>query len=237
MNPGEKFDHLVLVPGHAVWDLVGDPLADASWNLRDFQRGEPRFYLEHIRRGVILAADDPNALLVFSGGQTSPDSGPCSEALGYWKLAEHFGWWRLIEVRPRAITEEFAGDSLENVLYSICRFREFTGEWPQRISVAGWGFKAERFTDFHRPALRFPCSRFHYLAVNDPEDLAAAEREEAATRARFGEEPYGGAGMLIGKRVERNPFRRQHGYAESCPELRELLSYRGPEVFRGTLPW
>jgi hypothetical protein len=152
-------------------------------------------------------------------------------------LAEYFDWWKLAETRSRSITEEFAGDSYQNVLFSICRFHEFTGQWPGRITVAGWGFKAERFTDLHRAALRFPEPRFHYMAVNDPVDLAAAEQGEAPNRARFAADPYGTNVALAEKRFDRNPFRRQHGYAESCPQLRDLLEHRGPEYFSGCLPW
>src|ERR1051325_1966427 len=117
------YEHLIITPAHAIWNLCGDPGADASWFLRDYQRGEPRFYIEHIRRGVELAAADERSVLVFTGGQTFPDAGPRSEALGYWALAEHFGWWGARPVRARGILEDFSGDSFENVLYSICRFR------------------------------------------------------------------------------------------------------------------
>ncbi len=225
------------MPGHAVWNYHGDPLADASWYLQDFQCGEPRFYLEHIRRGVILAADEPGALLVFSGSQTARAAGPRSEGQGYWLLAEYFDWWKLGSVRSRATTEEFACDSYQNVLFSLCRFREFSGTWPARVTVAGWGFKAERFSELHRTALRLPESGFRYAAVNEPVDLAAAERQEAVVRERFLVQPYGGTASVTEKRINRNPFQRQHGYAESCPELRDLLRHGGPDIFRGPLPW
>ena len=86
------YEHLIITPGHAIWNLCGDPLDDASWFLRDYQRCEPHFYIEHIRRAVELAAG-PSAVLVFSGGNTFAQAGPRSEAFGYWALAERFGWW------------------------------------------------------------------------------------------------------------------------------------------------
>eukprot|EP00850_Spirogloea_muscicola_P000141 SM000001S04543 [mRNA] locus=s1:841502:842944:- [translate_table: standard] len=39
------------------------------------------------------------------------------------------------EVAARALTEEFARDSLENLLFSICRFHELTGAYPNNITV------------------------------------------------------------------------------------------------------
>src|SRR5262249_48214747 len=110
-------------------------MADNSWYLRDFQRGEPRLYMQHIRHAVELASADPAALLIFSGSQTFTAAGPRSESQGYWLLAKQYGWWGAPATRERATTEEFALDSFENVLFSLCRFHEFTGGWPRRITV------------------------------------------------------------------------------------------------------
>jgi hypothetical protein len=205
--------------------------------LRDFQRGEPRFYIEHIRHAVELAAADADAVLIFSGTQTFAAAGPRTEAQGYWMLAKHYGWWGAPPVRQRATTEEFALDSFQNVLFSICRFREFAGEWPSRITVVGWGFKERRFVDLHRDALRFPRERFTYAAVNNPAHVEMTEPEEAANCNAFAADPYGSSGSLAEKRSARNPFHRHHGYRDSCPELRDLLDHAGPEPFSGALPW
>ena len=40
--------------------------------------------------GVELAAKDPAAVLIFSGGQTRADAGPKSEGVSYFNVAEHF---------------------------------------------------------------------------------------------------------------------------------------------------
>lgn len=39
-------------------------------------------------------------------------------------------------VRWRAMTEEHARDSFENILFSVCRFRELTGTYPHNITVS-----------------------------------------------------------------------------------------------------
>lgn len=240
--------HLIIVPGHAVYTALDytRPTADASWFLQDFQRGEPTFYLEHIRRGIELAAQDKRALLVFSGGQTRSEAGPRSEGLSYWLLAEHFGWWGQPEkVRERAFAEEYARDSFENLLFGVCRFREVTGRYPHRLTVVGWGFKAERF-ELHRAALRWPVERFEYITANDPHDLAAAFTGETRHALEpFQRDPYGTQtaapepqiSLLGDKRAARNPFRRTAPYALSCPEINALLTHRGPELFSGALPW
>ena len=44
-------------------------------------------------------------------------------------------------VRGRALTEEHARDSFENLLFSVCRFRELTGLYPQNITVSPFNLK------------------------------------------------------------------------------------------------
>ena len=95
-NPHWKdLTNLILVAGHAVYTAGNfeDPEQDHNWFLQLFQKGEPPFYIEHIRHGVKLAENDRKALLVFSGGQTRLEAGPRSEAQSYWMIAHHFHWW------------------------------------------------------------------------------------------------------------------------------------------------
>ena len=234
----QQLENLVLVAGHAVHvgeDFL-DPESDENWCLRPFQRGEGRFYVEHIRAGVEAAGRDPSALLVFSGGPTSREAGPRSEARGYRDLAEHFCWWSHPDVARRSAIEEFARDSFENLLFGICRFRELSGRTPRGIRVVSWAFKEERF-GLHRDALAIPRSRFEFHGANQPVDLAAAKAGEARAIAAFREDPYGTGEDLGRKRAERDPFRRPVPYAGTCPELEGLLRHRGPDLYNGALPW
>jgi hypothetical protein len=80
--------------------------------------------LEHMRAGVELVAEDPTAVLIFSGGQTRRSAGPISEALSYYWASQHEGWWGHADSVPaRTFLEEHATDSIENVLHSLCRFQ------------------------------------------------------------------------------------------------------------------
>jgi hypothetical protein len=228
--------HLILVAGHAVPHRFEDLDSDDSWYLKHFQHGDGACYVEHVRRGVERAAADPDALLLFAGGQTDREAGPRSEGQGYWLIAEHANWFGHSQVRDRAGTEEFSLDSFQNLLFGICRFREFTGGYPHRITAMGWIFKGPRF-DLHREAIRFPAHAYSYEGVNNPDDLERAERFEAERRRLFHIDPYGSGEEPRRKRELRNPFRRHHGYHASCPELTGLLSHEGPELFDGRLPW
>ncbi len=57
---------------HAVYRGAGDILSDSSWVLQPFQAGEPRFYVDHLRRAVELTAADPCAV---PGAVGRPDPG------------------------------------------------------------------------------------------------------------------------------------------------------------------
>lgn len=105
---------------------------------------------------------DPRSLLIFSGyafptnhnypltflplsGQTRPDIPPTTEAQSYLRLALAT---HLLPPPPdfyRATTEEFALDSFENVLFSLARFKEMTGRWPERMTVIGFEMKRARY--------------------------------------------------------------------------------------------
>lgn len=113
-------------------------------------------FIHDIKAGVEAAAAVTAALLLFSGGETWKDAGPSSEAQSYWSAAESEVWFGKEDVRLRTLTEEFARDTFENLMFSVCRFRGSTGHYPTNITVVSYDFIKLRFTDVHRHALRFP---------------------------------------------------------------------------------
>ena len=226
----------IVVAGHAVLRRFDDPRLDENWLLLDFQRAEANCYVGHVERGVELAAVNPRALLIFSGGQSRLEAGPVSEAFSYYWIAQYFRWFGHPEVAARAVTEEFARDSFENLLFSLCRFKERTGVYPRSTSFVSWAFKRARF-DLHRAAIRWPEERFEYVGANNPPDLSQALTAEARTKAGYEADPYSSGTEFAAKRRSRNPFERQHGYGVSCPELAGLFDHLGPELYPGPLPW
>lgn len=230
--------NLIVCAGHAVYtgENFDKPEDDANWCLQDFQKGEPKLYLDHIRKAVELAAEDPDSIVIFSGGQTREEAGPLSEGQSYWRVANHFNWWGHVSVKSRAICEEYARDSFENVLFSLARFREYTGTYPGRMTVVSWAFKDERFK-LHVEACRFPCDRYTFVGVNNPDDMASALRGEAKTIERFCKDPYGTHDSLLEKRRAREHSGRLISYVWSAPEMKGLLTHPGPELYNGPLPW
>ena len=74
--------------------------------------------------------------------------------MGYWLIAESSDWFGTgRDVRDRAFTEEHSRDSLENIVFSLCRFYELTGNYPEKLTIVSYDFKEQRFLDVHRAAL------------------------------------------------------------------------------------
>ncbi len=211
--------NLILVAGHAIVRDFANLASDDSWFLLDFQKGEPPKYLGHIETAVRLAAADPGALLIFSGGPTRLEAGPRTEALSYWLAADHLNWFGHPDVRLRAQLEDFARDSFENLLFGICRFRELTGYAPDHVSMVSWEFKRERFQDLHREAIGWPREKFTYVGANNPDAIEQALASEMNARQKYLADPYSNGEEFRRKKAARNPFRRRHGYARTSPEL------------------
>ncbi|GAA5897273.1 uncharacterized protein JCM6883_006638 [Sporobolomyces salmoneus] len=247
--------HLVMIPGHAIWQGcdASHSTRDQDWILQDFQKDgkHVKTYLKHLTKGAEIAVQDPKALLVFSGGQTRPDA-TLTEALSYLRLSKFGNIFsqfmsdsdRKLSIThefDRVTTEDYAMDSFQNLLFSIARFKEFTGRYPSYITVIGYGMKSARFTSLHRKALRWPVSAFDYIGIdNEGETSQDYEGEKQNGFKPFEKDLYGCHDFLGEKRKSRNPYRRFHGYHSSAPELRGLLEFcpdQGDKVFDGRLPW
>ncbi|XP_074296102.1 uncharacterized protein C57A10.07-like [Silene latifolia] len=240
--PFPKLKNLVMVAGHSVYTSsnCGKVDSENSWFLESYQKhpGQAATFLDHIKEGVEVAAKDDQALLLFSGGETRKDAGPRSEAQSYWLVAESKGWFGESNVRGRALTEEHARDSFENLLFSVCRFRELTGTYPQNITVVSYDFKEDRFAKLHRLAIGFPETQFFYVGTpTSATSQIGARKGEALVRSQFENDPYGCFSSLHHKKLRRDPFHRSIPYPNGCPEIEDLFKYCGTSLYGGHLPW
>jgi len=241
--------NLVMVAGHSV--IVSGNLEDAGtdesvWWLIDYQRnrGMPQAILGHIRAGIEEAAADPKSLLIYSGGQTRSLTGPLSEGASYFLVSDAMKLWPLgSTVRSRTVVEEYATDSFENLLFSICRFFEITGRYPEKITAVSFTFKQHRFETLHAPTIHYN-NKFKFVGYNPPlstgfnlQESTQGENENAAKP--FETDPYGCySTFLQEKRKGRNPFHRTAPYSQTCPDMSALLNYCGPEIIRKEMvPW
>lgn len=241
--PFSKLRNLVMVAGHSVYmsSGCGKIEKEDSWYLESYQKntGQAATFVKHIEEGVGIVDKDEEGLLLFSGGETRKDAGPRSEAQSYWAVADFKGWFGKEEsVKWRALTEEHARDSFENLLFSVCRFRELTGTYPQNITVVSYDFKEDRFANLHRSAIGFPESRFFYAGTPATSNAKeAALKGEELVRTQFSRDPYGCRGSLYHKKLKRDPFHRSIPYPNGCPEIEPLFRYCGPAPYPGALPW
>ncbi|XP_061355460.1 uncharacterized protein C57A10.07 [Gastrolobium bilobum] len=241
--PFPKLQNLVMVAGHSIYTSsnCGKIDKEDSWFLESYQKnpGQATTFLAHIHKGIEIAARDDSALLLFSGGETRRDAGPRSEAQSYWAVADSKGWFGKEEsVKWRALTEEHARDSFENLLFSVCRFRELTGSYPQNITVVSYDFKEDRFAHLHRSAIGFPESKFFYVGTPATSNAkAGALKGEELVRTQFQRDPYGCRGSLYHKKLKRDPFHRSIPYPNGCPEIEALFRYCEPTPYPGALPW
>ncbi|RIA93307.1 hypothetical protein C1645_690803 [Glomus cerebriforme] len=249
-----KLKDLIIVTGHAIY--LGEN--EENWILEDYQKGNGQVntFIKHIKKGVELVKENEESLLIFSGGETRPSAGPRSEAQSYYALAQSLNLlsstinstaqtttsttqYPLI---TRIITEEYARDSYENLLFSICRFNEYTNNYPRNITVIGFQFKKKRFLELHRFALKFPLNRFNYIGI-DPDNSSPLGRfvnENVNSLGPFKQDLYGCHGKLLDKKLTRNPYRRSHPYQISCPELSLLFNYcpkNQSQLYPDILPW
>jgi hypothetical protein len=167
---------------------------------------------------------------MLNKGQTRYLAGPRSEGISYWLVSDALNWFGY-NIRSRAITEDFSTDSFQNVLFSICRFKQFTGmlllnigNYPKRITVAGWEFKRKRFTELHRASLKYPTDSFFYKSNDNYSPALEHLDGEKETYQLFLNDMYGCKEVLMNKKISRNPFMIDHGYEKACPELNPIFN-------------
>jgi hypothetical protein len=110
--------------------------------------------------------------------------------------------------------------------------------------MVSFSFKERRFREMHAGAIHWPQENFFYIGI-DPEESSGFNMHDAITgemenAARpFEVDPYGcSSKTLTEKRIQRNPFKRTPPYEISCPELRHVLKWCGPDLVPQSLvPW
>lgn len=217
-----SFQELIIVACHAVFigDTKEDIYMDDKWVLFPFQKGEPKFYVEHLKAGIKLASEKSNSVLVISGGRTRQEVLVFSEAGSYFKLAELEGWFGFEDVKKRTYLERYARDSFENLLFSLCVYFNLYGKLPKKTYLVTWKFKQQRY-DFHRESIGLNPDEFEFVGVNNPEDLDLAIENEKRTLLEFKSDPYGIKGILREKKQLRNPLWVTHPY--KCTVFKDIL--------------
>ncbi|KAJ9247305.1 hypothetical protein DTO280E4_854 [Paecilomyces variotii] len=228
-----RCDHLIIVCCHAIY--IGGPkhgFSEDEWLIEPFQTGETPTFIKHIEEGIRQLRKSPTGLLVFSGGPTKKSKTDLSEGESYLNLARENSIFTNTEasgpatsVNPaRIIAETHATDSYQNVLFSLLRFRLYTGRYPDRITVVSHEFKRRRFLDYHFPAIGWiprtiaenassmqgwegEGCRVHFVGINPPPEITSPESlvegEEKRGVALWEKDLYGTGPKLVEKRRKR----------------------------------
>jgi len=240
-------EDLVIVPSHAVYVISGhfqaeDAQDDSRWISEPHHEGQARSFIEHMKLAVDQVASNPEGMLIFSGGKTRRAAkAMMSEASSYWHVSRAFRWFGAdVSVESRIFTEEYAQDSFENLLFSICRFYELAKKFPRRITVIDFESKRARFEQLHLSALRFPRKKFTYIGHGDR--IVKTDLGEVNSLSNlFQRDPYGCRGELAAKKkLERDPFNEGAPYSSRITILNGLwihIATCSQRIYTGALPW
>lgn len=154
-------NHLVVVCGHGIWrGGSANGYDEAEWLIESYKAGETPTFIEHIKAGIQVLADDERAVVAFSGGPTRKET-PLSEARSYANLAAANNYFGLLKeekdtsttqnthplspipLHRRIIVEEQALDSYYNILFSLIAFWRHVNELAASTSTSlpfssGW---------------------------------------------------------------------------------------------------
>jgi len=112
---------------------------------------EAEFYKEHIRESLNALKEGKYDVLIISGGYTKYPVEK-SEARGYLDWSDDLGVARTGLV----ILEEYARSSVENLMFSMCRFYEYFNDSPEAVGACTLHWKKDWFGQVIVPALCLP---------------------------------------------------------------------------------
>lgn len=186
-NDYPMIENLIILPCHSVFapelnsningDFDSDDIAKSdrfsialnpkNWILESFQieSDDQISFLKHLELSLLeLHENIGNSALVISGGFTKKQIKK-SESSSYLELAEKVGFLKSPYFKKGAniLLDEYARDSYENILYSICTFYNRFNKFPQKITIIGFGFKRERFLSSHLVTLGY----YSVPSIND----------------------------------------------------------------------
>lgn len=173
-------------------------------------------------------------VLIISGGFTRKEIKK-SEARGMLDWAKDLELNLENFVKQKGvILEEYARDSFENLLFSLCQFYQIFKIFPKAIGVIAWKFKENRIRTI---AKTLKLSNFKYLAVGkkDVHDLGLAQ---------FKNDPLHRGRKFAKKRIFRNPwkkgnpYKRIHKFREMFKVLTKMEREENPSLLANfKFPW
>lgn len=245
---------MIMLPCHAIYKGHGSGRGLSDWHMESFQKegNDHLSWIKQIQRcvGLVRGAARKDSIVVISGGKTKKIAGNVSESLSYlnlllqnkemFMLLPHSGCCEdeQDEILGSIYLEEYAKDSFENLLYSICRFKEITNRYPEKVVIVGYEFKRSRFVNLHAKAIDSQYyGEIEYLGI-DPVPPYASDSEGYArffqdlekneynnAISLFEKDPHGLEPPLLDKKKKRNPFNTIAPYAVTSETLLKSVNY------------
>ncbi len=203
MKQETNISHPLILCSHCVYDQGGI--------YSDYPEDKDVFE-KQLRQSVQAMEDGHHDILIISGGYTKTEIEK-SEARGMLDWAIDLN----LKISPNQILlEEFARDSFENVLFSICRFHEYYDYFPQSLTVCSWESKRTRFMTIAN-ALRL----LHYslMGVGIKDEIQQAEDYSSEI---IEADPLHRGVSFAQKRVQRDTWEKGNHYAK-LPRLRKMF--------------
>lgn len=230
--------NLVILPCHSVYvnpvdsdKIITNAGADAdSWLLAPFQleANDQLSFLDHLERcKTLIEKRADHAVLMLSGGFTKPQV-ELSEAQSYFNVGLQRGWFTEDMLNRSVFLEEFARDSYENVLFSLAKFYKLYNNYPEVVTIVGFGFKEPRFVQLHLQTLGYKGDRAEYIGIGPDfppkppsesnslykqraekyyKELSKSEKKFAYDL--FLENPFGSQGSTLHrKKISRDPWKK-----------------------------
>lgn len=154
-------------------------------------------------------------VLIISGGYTKKDVEK-SEARGMLDWAEDFG---LSAQGKIILLEEYAHDSLENLLFSMCRFFQYFNGFPVSVGSLTWQFNKERHEIFAR---KLALPDFQVILVGErerQEEIAKKWAKLAEDDPFYQKQPDSNA-----KYLRRDPWKKDHSYDKINGDFQRLFA-------------
>ena len=183
------------------------------------ERQEKSVYENHLRESINALRKGEYDALIISGGYTKPQI-EGSEARGYLDWADDIG---IDRAGITIILEEYARSSVENLLFSMCRFYQYFGYFPKEVSISTLVWKNNWFEKVIGNNLRLPNICFLKIKGEEeklPEIKGAVlpNRDEVAEKNM--PDPLE---RLSAKKVQqRDPWKKGNPYV-GLPELKEIF--------------
>jgi hypothetical protein len=180
---------------------------------------EQSVYENHIRASFDALKKEQYDVLIISGGYTKTEVEK-SEARGYLDWADDLG---LDGAEFIILLEECARSSVENLLFSMCRFYQYFGYFPKEVGACTLSWKDIWFEKVIAESLRL--SDFHTLKINGEEaSLRKIEGAIFPNRKEVTEKNKSDPleRLSAQKVLRRDPWKKGNPY-EGIPELREVF--------------